>query len=179
MWKRFLEWLKAAMPLSYRASLYAPRMPEVEVLPNIEGLFEHARQVAAGKGTQPPGPAARHVVIVTPGRMLRLQPCPPPGSIPRPQVAAMEQMMAPQIKRNVVAIACTEGDAGTIDLTRAIPFLGILLGLAYIGHAVWVFEGHASALAAGCKEADVLIVDGGMLPHLAVDWAVIAAPGHA
>jgi hypothetical protein len=54
------------------------------------------------------------------------------------------------------------------------PFFGILLGSACIGHAVWVFEGHASALAAGRREADVLIVDGGMVPYLTKDWARLA-----
>jgi hypothetical protein len=54
------------------------------------------------------------------------------------------------------------------------PFFGILLGFAYIGHAVWVFEGHVSALAAGCREADVLIVDGEIVSYLTRDWAQFA-----
>ena len=55
------------------------------------------------------------------------------------------------------------------------PFLGLLLGLAYIGHSVWIFEGHPSALAAGCRNADVLIVDGDMVPHLQEDWTAVAS----
>jgi hypothetical protein len=61
------------------------------------------------------------------------------------------------------------------DISKTIPFFGIFLGFAYIGHAVWVFEGHASALAAGCKDANVLIVDGEMVPHLQTDWVSVAA----
>ena len=49
------------------------------------------------------------------------------------------------------------------------------MGLSYIGHAVWLFEGHASALAAGCRDADVLFVDGEMVSHLQVDWVQVAA----
>jgi hypothetical protein len=52
------------------------------------------------------------------------------------------------------------------DILQAIPFFGFLLGFAAIGHRVWVFEGHSSALQAGCREADLLIVDGGILPFL-------------
>jgi hypothetical protein len=51
----------------------------------------------------------------------------------------------------------------------------MLVGLSYIGHAVWVFEGHASALAAGCREADVLIVDSAMRPLLPPAWDADAA----
>jgi len=68
-------------------------------------------------------------------------------------------------------------DAGAVargELARAIPFLGMLLGLAYLGHAVWVFEGHPSALAAGCRDADFLIVDSAMLACLAPDWQHLA-----
>lgn len=55
------------------------------------------------------------------------------------------------------------------------PFAGLFIGLAYIGHTVWIFEGHPSALVAGCRDADLLIVDGGMIPFMAKDWATTAA----
>ena len=48
------------------------------------------------------------------------------------------------------------------------------MGFAYIGHAVWIFEGHDSALQAGCREANLLIVDSGMLPFLSEDWIQVA-----
>jgi hypothetical protein len=105
--------------------------------------------------------------------MLMFQPCPPPGSMPPAQVTSIEEMMSPQVKRNIAAIAFTEFRVPT-DITKNIPFLGILLGFAYIGHAVWVFEGHRSALQAGCRDAEVLIVDGGMIPHLQEDWIAAA-----
>jgi hypothetical protein len=155
--------------------LFAPRMPEVDVLPGIEALFDAARAAAAGEGEQPPGGAGRHVVSVTPGRMLMFQPCPPPGSMPAAQVASIERMVSPTVKRNIAAIAFTELEALRTDPAQSIPFLGFLLGFAYIGHSVWVFEGHASALAAGCRDADALLVDGGMALHLQSDWQSVAA----
>lgn len=51
-----------------------------------------------------------------------------------------------------------------------------LLAFAYIGHAVWVFEGHFSALAAGCRDADLLLVDGGLVPFLQPDWIKVVSP---
>ena len=62
-----------------------------------------------------------------------------------------------------------------MDISKTIPFFGILLGFAYIGHAVWIFEGHGGALVAGCRDADVLIVDGAMVPHLQTDWPTAAS----
>ncbi len=91
-------------------------------------------------------------------------------------MAQIKQMMPPTVKRNVAVISYTEPEAVLADITRAIPFIGMLMGLAYIGHAVWIFEGHASALAAGCRDADVLIVDSAMAPFLAADLkAVVSA----
>lgn len=152
----------------------AVRMPEVDEPEDIGAVFDLARRAARGEGEQPPGPPGRHVIIVTPGRMLKFQPCPAPGSMPADKVKPIEQMMPPSVTRNIAAIAFTELAALQKDAGRAIPFLGFLLGFAYIGHTVWVFEGHPSALAAGCREADVLLVDGAMVPHLQSDWAAVA-----
>ena len=51
------------------------------------------------------------------------------------------------------------------------------MDLAYIGHAVWLFEAYSSALAAGCRDADVLFVYSTMMPHLPKEWAQIATRG--
>ncbi len=149
-------------------------MPEVDEVPNIEEVFEKARKAASGEGEQSLETLARHVIVVT-GRMLMFQPCPPPGSMTQTQVASAEQMMSPKVKRNVAAIGYTELSALRTDISKAIPFFGFLIGFAYIGHAVWAFEGHPSALAAGCRNADVLIADGNMVPHLQNDWVAVAS----
>jgi hypothetical protein len=139
-------------------------MPEVDEPPDIDAVFLQARRQAANQ-----------VVIVTPGRMLMFQPCPAAGSISPDKVSSVEHMMPSKVKRNVAAIAFTEVGGLMTDVAKTIPFFGILLGFAYIGHVVWVFEGHPSALAAGCREADVLIVDGAMVPHLQSDWVGVAS----
>src|SRR5437867_12471148 len=112
------------------------RMPEVDELPNIEEVFAKARKAAAREGEQPPGQPSQHVIVVTPGRMLMFQPCPPPGSMPHGQLASIQQMISPAIKRNIAAIAYTEPSALTSDISKAIPFWGFLIGFAYIGHVV-------------------------------------------
>jgi hypothetical protein len=157
-------------------ALYRPRMPDVDEPPAIEDIFAKARSAAGGATPLPDGkPDARYLVVVTPGRLLMHQPCPPAGTMSADQVAPIEKMIPPGVRRNIAAIAYTEQQAVATDLSKAIPFAGLLMGFAYIGHAVWVFEGHLSALAAGCRDADVLLVDGGMVPYLADDWAAVAA----
>src|SRR5574341_1576007 len=167
MFKRLFEKLASkASP----ADIENVHMPEVDVLPNIEEIFDTVRKTAAGEAEQMADSSERKVIIVTPGRMMMLHPCPKAGSMPREVVASIEAMISPAVKRNIAAIAYTQLDALMADVAKAIPFLGFLVGFAYVGHAVWVFEGHLSALAAGCRDADVLIVDGAMVPHLSEDW---------
>ena len=160
--------------MAEQPDLFDPRMPEVDQPKDIHRVFDQARTSAAaehGAGKD----HSRQVVLVTPGRMLMLQPCPAPGSMPQNMVTQIERLVSPKVKRKIAVIAYTELPAITKGLSQAIPFFGMLVGMAYIGHSVWIFEGHATALAAGCKEADVLIVDSGMVPHLAADWRTLAA----
>jgi len=140
-----------------RKDLFVPRMPEVEASISIDDIFQQARSAAAA--------SERRVVIVTPGRMLMFQPCQAPGTMDK-EAAGIEQIIPSKVKRNIAVIAYTELDAVRKNPAKAIPFIGILLGFAYIGHSVWAFEGHASALEAGGQDADVLFVDSGMIPHL-------------
>ncbi len=145
--------------------IYRPHMPEVDEQENIEQIFSEARRAARGE-TRPPGtePNDRFYVVVTPGRMVMYKPCPPCGSMPAEQLAPIEKLLPATIKRNIAVITNTELQALMKEISRAVPFVGMLMGFAYIGHAVWLFEGHPSALQAGCREADLLIVDSGMLP---------------
>jgi hypothetical protein len=156
--------------------IFQPRMPQVDVPANIEALFDLARKAARGEVAIPGAdPNERVVVVVTPGRMIMHKSCPPVGTIPQSQTAPIEEMMPSSVKRNIAVIAYNEQKAITADTSKAIPFLGMLIGFAYIGHAVWVFEGHPSALAAGCRDADILLVDSGMVPHLPKDWTATAS----
>jgi hypothetical protein len=156
--------------------IFEPRMPDVDIPTNLADTFDNARKAARGEMNLPGAKAAdRYLMVVTPGRMLMYQPCPPAGSMSASQTAAYEKLISPAVKRNIAVIAYTELKAVQSDFSKAIPFAGMLMGFAYIGHAVWVFEGHPSALAAGCKDAELLILDGGMLPYLAENWLSIVS----
>jgi len=162
--------------MAEQPDLFEPRMPQVDQPQDINRVFDQARKSAAGEHVPGKDPS-RQVVLVTPGRMLMLQPCPAPGSMAPNVVSQIERLISPKVKRKIAVIAYTELQAVTKGLSQAIPFFGMLIGMAYIGHSVWIFEGHATALAAACKEADLLIVDSGMVPHLAADWQALASSG--
>ncbi len=158
---------------------FDPHMPHVEIVPDIAERFAEARRAVVG-GIEPlPGhdPDQRYVVLVTPGRMLMEQPCPKAGTVPPEMLTDIEAMVPPQPALNISVIALNEIPAILSDAQQTIPFFGYLLGLCYIGHNVLVFEGHSSALAAGVADADLLIVDGGMVPFLQPDWTTVAFSG--
>src|SRR5689334_4304068 len=114
-------------------------------------VFTAARRLAVD-------PNANYVVLVRPNRTILAIPCPPAGSIPAEQAAQMGKMIPPGPPRNVAVIGPTEfaispGDVGPAKASaellaagKAIPFFGLLTGLAYSGHSVWVFDGQSYAL---------------------------------
>lgn len=157
---------------------FAPRMPKVDVPPDLEIRFARARRIASDDEaiSGPSGlvPGQHRLVIVTPGRMCMMHKCPRPGSMRAGDVAAIEQIAPSSNPLSIAVIAFTELRALRESLAKAIPFAGYLLGLAYVGHTVVVFEGHPSALRAGCRDADVLIVDEAMIPVLPRDWLTVA-----
>ena len=157
---------------------FTPRMPEVDVPPDLDARFARARRIASGDEVVPNrggrGEGQRHLVIVTPGRMCMMYPCPQPGSMQAGTVAAIERLAPSSKPLTIAVIALTELRAVRASLAKAIPFVGYLLGLAYVRHTVVVFEGHASALRAGCRDADLLIVDEAMIPALPQDWLTVA-----
>jgi len=153
--------------------LFTPRMPEVDVRPEIGSVFSHARAAAAQTHAGEDGIEHRQVIIITPGRLLIAKDCPLAGDIPTEQLARLSELVPLQPNINIAVITYTYLDALKTDIRRAIPFFDFLLGFAALGHTVWVFEGHMSALAAGCRGADLLLVDSGMLPALEAgnpDW---------
>ena len=154
---------------------YTPRMPAVDMVPDLGKRFAAARQAVVGGIEALPGFAAdqRYVILLTPGRMLMEQPCPKPGTIPPGLVADVEQIAATEPPLNITAIALNDIQAVLTSAAQAIPFFGYLLGLCYMGHKVVVFEGHPSALEAGVADADLVIVDSGMVPFLQADWTKI------
>jgi hypothetical protein len=128
----------------------------------------------------------RVVILIQSDGSFLVFPCPAPGSMPPADVARMESVVPSTAKRNISVIAHTAlvtgqkkpmavagekifGAAG-----QAIPFFGLLLGLAYIGHTVRVFDGSTPPLASGCKDADVLIVDSAVRGKLQDGWQAVA-----
>jgi hypothetical protein len=117
------------------------------------------------------------LVIVRPdGRMVtlpRLEKGPPEA------IAAIEKILPSSVRRNVAVMGET---AWTMEQTlnlqaanRAIPFFGLLMGFASLGHAVWIFDAKVpSLLRAGCRDADVVIVDGACSPILSAGWQASA-----
>jgi len=154
------------MPKEKQADLFEPRMPVVDIRPDIETIFARARAQAAVSVEDDQGLHRRQLIIVTPGRLIVSKECPVPVEIPQSEIDRLKGLVPPKPIKKIAAIAYTYLEALKEDMAKAIPFIGYLLGFGMLGHAVWVFEGHPSALAAGCRDADMLLVDGGMLPYL-------------
>ena len=101
------------------------------------------------------------------------------GLAPAEAVAAVERLLPSTVKRNVAVLADTawaaDAQPSLNAANHAIPFFGLLVGLGAIGHAVWIFDFCAPAgLAAGCKDADVAIVDSARSTKLPPDWQAYA-----
>ncbi len=137
--------------------------------PTIEEWFKKAREYAA---------QGNLVVVREDGKHLLL-PAIHPSSVKPEMTAAVEQMIPSTTKRRVAVISETSwASCGKPSLqagSQAIPFLGFLTGFAHIGHSVWIFHGSHDLLCAGCRGADVLIVDSASLAALPRDWQVEAA----
>jgi len=149
--------------------LFIPYMPEVDVRPKLGGIFDRARAVAGETSIDEKGREYHQVIIVTPGRLLIGKECPLAEDLPVEQLAILGELVAPNPKVNIAVIAYTYLDALKTDMRRAIPFFDFLLGFGALGHRVWVFEGHSSAIAAGCRDADLLLVDQAIAAIVDVD----------
>ena len=154
---------------------FDPRMPDVDLRADTEAAFAKARAKASGENEN------YRIAMVRPDRAVLFFPLPPPP----PQTSQMAKQLAAVIpsdrSRNIAVITSTgftmspTGSCASLhEANSAIPFIGILCGLAYLGHRIWIFEGHASALALGLEQSDVLVVDSGMLPFLQPDWMQVA-----
>jgi hypothetical protein len=143
-------------------------MPDVEMRADIEATFGKVRQAARGDRRR------SALVILRPDRRYLVMPAMSETPALKHAVLGLQRLVPSTVQRKIAVIAYTvfpdAGEPNINDVNRSIPFVGMLMGLSYIGHAVWVFEGHETALEAGCRDADVLIVDSAMLPLLAEGW---------
>ncbi|HLW48078.1 MAG TPA: hypothetical protein VKW09_09970 [bacterium] len=149
-------------------------MPQVDSPADIEERLKKAWRLASEGpdiATLTAAPAGqRYIVVVTPGRATFIQPCPRPGSMDPNSVQAIQRIAPPHSPSNIAVIAFTRFEPTMASMSKAIPFLGYVMGLGYVGHNVIVFEGQHAALTAGCRDADMVIVDEAMIPHLDKGW---------
>jgi hypothetical protein len=114
-------------------------------------------------------------------------PCPPRDNL-GPELIAGVRLIVPEDEPQAVTVIafndvlkaelpdrCEQQGVTTELVNLLIPFLGCLLGMASTRHSVVVFEGHSSAVALGCRDADLLIVDEPMLTGLQADWVSVAS----
>jgi hypothetical protein len=138
-----------------------------DVEQSLERVFASVREKAAH---------GQLIILRPDGRMVtlpRLEKCPPEA------IAAVERMMPSNVKRKVAVIgetAWTMREPLNLQAAnQAIPFFGLLMGFASLGHAIWVFDAKVSSLvSAGCHDADVVIVDGARCPSLPTGWQASA-----
>ncbi len=155
-------------------------MPKVDLDRDIDVCFAQARQLSAGAIDVPDeAPGQRRVAVITPGRLIMSIPCPPPDAVSEEMLAGIRRIVPQEPKRAIAVVAYNElalQDARTAEeMNSRIPFLGYLMGMAFDGHTVVVFEGHPSALKTGCQNSDILIVDEAMADLLQEDWVPVAA----
>jgi hypothetical protein len=143
--------------------MFPPRKLEVvtQTASEIAAVFQQAFLKTSRSG----------VVIVTPERNLVAFMGGVPDHLPEANQLSTELFGAARDLK-IIVISFTESDALRADTTylKCIPFLGILIALGSVGHRVVVFEGHPSALQIAVTDANVLLVDDGMVPFLQPDW---------
>ena len=184
------EYVESIPGSSEPADIFELHMPGVDVLSDMDAFFMKAREllevsdvsqltkeerekyrVTIYEGVKP---GQKHIALVTPGRMILLIPLSSPN-LQKPSSYMYRNLLPDKVNLCITAISYTKFDAFMQDKekTKCIPFLGHLFAFAYLGHNVIVFEGHSSALEAGVKDCNVLLIDSGMLPFLQEDWADI------
>jgi hypothetical protein len=148
---------------------------DVRTPSEYETLVASARQIAA----KPHDP---YIVLMTPHRVLLGVPCPNLDLVRSSAVEAMKRQFPPDHPLNVTVIAHTRSALNAVPerayraFGRDIPFFNMLLGMGAIGHNVFIFEGHRSAFASACHDADLLVIDEHVLPNLGTHWPELARP---
>jgi hypothetical protein len=161
--------LRIAFAPSQESSDDAPRASNVVEFPGTESFFSKVRRKAEGS----------HGVSVVRSELVHyIVPAPPQGTIGEQMIAGVKAVLNSEQPRNIAAIAPADALAGDParppalpEIARHVPFFGLLMGLAYLGHTVWIFEAVASLLADGCEDADVLIVDSNAIATLPSGWS--------
>lgn len=151
-------------------------MPTISPRRNIRRCIVDARRLSAGAH------GVRWVVIIAPDGKLVNVPVPSPEeadqSLLRDVRAALAPHQEPVTGLTITSINCTNGVQRRAKsfhkMLELVPNLSYLVGAACLGNNVAAFEGHPGDFAVGCENADVLLLDDGMMPLLQPDWAAIA-----
>jgi hypothetical protein len=165
---------RVATPAAPPKDRHAPFMPDVDLRHNVEEFFAEARSAAAKS------PDGRGVTLIGPDRAVIVLPVPQPSPAMDAQLPKVPDI--PSDRPLDIAVIANTGILATVqgippkveEVAKVIPFLGALIAFGYAGHRVWIFEGHPSTLAAGLQNAEILLLDSGMLPMLQSDWMSVA-----
>jgi hypothetical protein len=153
------------------------RMPTVSPTRDIRSCLAEARRISGGAH------GLRWVVIVAPDGSLIRVPVLPERAADQSLLRDVRAVLQPEGGEEVTgpAITSINSTAGIQKRARSffqilelVPNLSHLVGAAALGNTVVAFEGHPGDFPAGVEDADVLLVDGDMVPFLQPDWAAIA-----
>lgn len=162
--------LRISLGGSDQSSAEAPKVVE---LPVMDNLFAKLRRQSA---------QIRGISLLRPDRSSFVLAAPAPGTIPEMMTSAVTALVPPGKSRNIAAIAAPGSLVGDpaapptlADVARQVPFFGLLVALAYTGNVAWIFDaslatGSAGIISAGCRDADVLMLDSDALPALPRGW---------
>src|ERR1700722_17920608 len=165
---------RAATPVPTPKDRITPFVPEVDPRRNVEELFAVARAAAAKS------PDERGVTVIAPNGSVIVLPVPQrspemDAQLPKVPDIPSDRPLNIAVIANTGIVTTVQGVPLEVEaVVKAIPFLGALISFCYAGHRVWIFEGHPSMLAAGLQNAEILLLDSGMLPMLQRDWMSVA-----
>ena len=114
-------------------------LPEVDTHQDLRTVFSKLRQLSAHAET------GRSVAVVTPGRLIMPVACPPANAVSLQMLEGVRRIAPETPKQQITVIANNNVVAASAFTAREanalIPFLGYLMGMAFDGHTVVVFEG--------------------------------------
>ena len=157
-------------------SLIPASMPAISPKRDIRRCFADARRLSAGSHGN------RWVVIIAPDGTLVNVPVPTEEDADQSLLSDVRGALAPGqepiTELTITSINCTNGvkrlASSFHKMLPLVPNLSYLVGAVRLGNTVTAFEGHSRDFAVGCENADMLIVDDGMIPFLQPDWAAVA-----
>jgi len=146
-------------------TLIPATMPTISPRRDIRRCFANARRLSAGAH------GVRWVVIIAPDGTLVNVPVPSPDEADQTLLRDVRFCLAPNQEAvtglAITLINCTNGVQRRArsfhKMLELVPNLSYLVGAACLDNTVVAFEGHTGDFAAGCEDADVLLLDDGRI----------------